>query len=98
MNGRLAEIARQKRGLLARAATQRDAVAESYSQLRRPLSWIRGPLWVIQNLKARPMLVMILVALLTSVRWKKADKIARWLWVGQSLLRRLWVPWSRSSP
>lgn len=92
MNGKLAEISRRKRGLMARADSQREVLAESYLHLRRPLYWLQGPLWIIQTLKSRPMLVMILVALLTSVRWKKADRLARWLWVGQGLLSGLRVP------
>lgn len=68
---------------------ERLELARACERLERPLRIVKGALGVIQVLKAHPVLVMGLTALLVSGRWMKADKLPWPLWTLWRILRPL---------
>jgi len=87
MNGKLAELARRREGLVSQAAAQRAELARSREQLQRPIRVART---LIQTLSAHPALVMALTALLVG---GSVDRMARSLVKGWQIARRIRERW-----
>ena len=76
IRARLAEVALQKRRLIARADTQRAVLREGFGQLRGPIAIVDGTISAVQYLKAHPVLVATAVAVVVAFRGRGAVSLA----------------------
>ncbi|MBU1665853.1 MAG: YqjK-like family protein [Gammaproteobacteria bacterium] len=83
MRKNLAQLAERRERLVAQAAAQRTALAESIEPWRTPLAWADRGLEMLSVLKRHPVWLVGGVAAFAALRVNRAGK---WL-------RRGWVTW-----
>lgn len=96
------DIARRKEQLIARCATQREAIAGAFRELRQPLAVADRALAVTRFLRAHPVLVLAAVAGVVAFRRRNVlslvtSGLASWriwraiaAWVDRNGLDGLW--------
>ena len=83
MNGKLTELANRRAALVARAATQREVLAQAYAPWRGPLAIVDQGLVAVRYVRNHPALLGGVVAVVAALRPRR---VAR-------LLHRGWVAW-----
>ncbi|MDD4881737.1 MAG: YqjK-like family protein [Gallionellaceae bacterium] len=83
MNNKLSLLAERREQLVAQAAAQRTALAQSIEPWRTPLTWVDLGLDALRILKRRPVWVVGGVAMLAAMR---LNRVGKWL-------RRGWITW-----
>lgn len=88
MNDKLTRLAARREQLIAQAATQRMALAQSIEPWRAPLALADQGLAVVHLIKSRPAWLVGAALLLAVVRpaGLRSGRIGKWL-------RRGWVTW-----
>jgi len=89
MNGKLARLAERREQLIAQAAAQRTALAQSIEPWRTPLTWVDLGLDALRALKRRPVWLLGGVAVLAALRLKRAGKWLRRGWVTWQVMQKL---------
>lgn len=93
MKKKLASIAERRQKLVAQAAEQRAALANSIQPLRSGLSLADKSLSIVRYVKKHPILVMGIATLIGMLRPTRAVKWLRRSWVASLVMRglRMWL-------
>ena len=93
MKAKTEKLARRREVLIARAAGEREQLAQAYQQLQKPIRLAKMVVGTIQTLKAHPAFVMGLAALLVGTRKGKWQRLLGQAWLSWEALRRLQALW-----
>lgn len=73
---KLVEIARRKERLIARAESQRAAIAANFRQLQGPIGVVDRGLEIVRFLRRHPLLVAAVIAAVVAFRRRGLDSVA----------------------
>ena len=76
MQDQLIEIARRKERLIARAASQREAIGASFRQLQGPIGVVDRGLEIARFLRGHPLLVAAVIAAVVAFRRRGLVSVA----------------------
>lgn len=89
MNSKLIELAERREHLVAQAAAQRTALAQSAAPWRAPLALADRGVEALRTIRRHPAWLLGATLLLVALRPGRAGRWTRFAWVGWQVGRRL---------